>query len=159
MNINSKERKGVEFEIIGTNYKLSNIQAAIGLEQLKEIDSLLSRRRELAKNYISLLKDSDKVSIPSHLKDAEHSYQSFCIHIDDRDDIMNKMRAIGIEVQIGTYSLHMHKAFYDNDNVRICGDMKNSKFAFYHTLTLPLFHELTFEQQKMIVQKLLEFLK
>jgi dTDP-4-amino-4,6-dideoxygalactose transaminase len=64
------------------------------------------------------------------------------------------MRSKGIEVQIGTYSLHMHKAFQNDKSVRLHGSFENSIYAFNHCLALPLFHELTFEQQEFIVEEL-----
>ena len=156
MKMNGSDRAGVQFDIQGTNYKLSNIQSALGLGQLKKIDSLLSKRRELANNYISLLKKYKTIIIPETTEKGLHSYQSFCIFIDNRDMVMKAMREKGIEVQIGTYSLHEHKAFYDNSLVRLTDNYKNSLYANKHCLTLPLFHDLTFEQQEFIVSELIE---
>jgi len=158
MDMSGASREGIQFEIIGTNYKLSNIQAAVGLGQLNNVDKLLAKRIELANNYIKLLNDVEGVKIPATLDNGQHSYQSFCVFVNNRDDIMLNMRKKGIEVQIGTYSLHMHKAFNSNpDKVEIKGDMKNSKWCYEHTLTLPLFNDLTMDQQKYIVEELKTF--
>lgn len=146
------ERQEVKFEIIGTNYKLSNILSAIGLEQMKIIDVLLEKRRDLVKNYEILLKGCDYQEKESF---SNPSYQSFCIFIENRDRIMKKMREEGIEVQIGTYSLHKHKAFKNKKKIKISGIYKGSNYAYNHCLTLPLYHELTENEQKIIVQKLL----
>jgi len=160
MDMSGASREGIQFDIIGTNYKLSNIQAAVGLGQLNNVDKLLAKRIELANNYIKLLKDVEGVKIPATLDNGQHSYQSFCVFVNNRDDIMLNMRKNGIEVQIGTYSLHMHKAFNSNpDKVEIKGDMKNSKWCYEHTLTLPLFNDLTKDQQKYIVEELKTLVK
>ena len=153
----SVDRLDTTFEIIGTNYKLSNVQAAIGLVQMKYIDKLLNKRIELSNNYISLLKDNPKVSIPATTATGVHSRQSFCIYVDNRDDIIKKMRAIEIEVQIGTYSLHIQPAY----NAKACvhaGEMEGSLYAFKHCLTLPLYDDLTFEQQQRVVEELFKIL-
>lgn len=154
MDMSGASREGVQFDIIGTNYKLSNIQAAVGLGQLSHVKELLAKRIELANNYFQLLKDVSSVSIPESLSNGRHSYQSFCIFVDERDRIMNEMKVKGIEVQIGTYSLHMHKAFNNNTLVEVKGTMDNSKWCFEHTLTLPLFNELTLQQQEYIITEL-----
>lgn len=154
MDMSGASREGVQFDIIGTNYKLSNIQAAVGLGQLSHVEELLAKRIELANNYFQLLKDVSSVSIPESLSNGRHSYQSFCIFVDERDRIMNEMKVKGIEVQIGTYSLHMHKAFNNNTLVKVKGTMDNSKWCFEHTLTLPLFNELTLQQQEYIITEL-----
>lgn len=154
MNMSNMQREAVHFEMIGTNYKLSNILSAIGLAQLEKIDVLLNRRIELADNYIKLLKNIKGVSIPKIIENGKHSWQSFCIFINNRDEIMKSMRNIGIEVQIGTYSLHMYRAFQNNKSIRLDGDFENSNYAFKHCLTLPLYHELRFDQQELIIEKL-----
>ncbi len=171
MNMNNTAREGVQFDIIGTNYKLTNIQAAIGLGQLKHIDKLLAKRIELANNYKKLLSDVEGIQVNPLLKQGRcsqncscnkpscvHSYQTFAVFVENRDLIMKELRAKGIEVQIGTYSLHMHRAFQNNPLVEIKGEMKNSKWCYEHALALPLFDDLTFEQQDIVVNELKELL-
>jgi dTDP-4-amino-4,6-dideoxygalactose transaminase len=63
-------REGTVFARIGTNYKLSNILAAVGLGQMEKIDELLARRRSLANTYIELLKDCKQVTIPAVTPEA-----------------------------------------------------------------------------------------
>lgn len=155
MDMSGQSREGVQFNIIGTNYKLSNIQAAVGLGQLEQIDKLLSKRIELANNYLRLLKDISGIQIPETLANGQHSYQSFCVFVENRDEIMAIMKEKGIEVQIGTYSLHMHKAFNNHPLVELKGDMNNSRWCFDHTLTLPLFNDLRAEEQKIIIKELI----
>ena len=154
MNMSNTQREAVHFEMMGTNYKLSNVLSAIGLAQLEKIDELLNRRIELSNNYFKLLKDINAISVPKTIEFGKHSYQSFCIFVENRDAIMNSMRNSGIEVQIGTYSLHKYRAFQNENTVKLHGSFENSKYAFDHCLTLPLYHELTFEQQKRIVEEL-----
>jgi len=154
----NQSRVGIQFARIGTNYKLTNIQAAVGLVQMKYITELLNKRQLLAKNYVNLLKDNSKVSCQQVSQFGTHSYQSFCIFVKARDNVMSNMREQGIGVQIGTYSLHMHKAFNKNSNCRIAGDMKGSKYAFEHCLTLPLYHDLSTDDQEYIIEKLTEII-
>ncbi|OHB62461.1 MAG: aminotransferase DegT [Planctomycetes bacterium RBG_13_60_9] len=144
-------REGTVFERIGTNYKLSNILAAVGLGQMRKIDELLTRRRSLAGNYMALLEGCDKVAIPAVTPDGVHSFQSFCVFVDDRDKVLRGMRAEGIEVQIGTYALHMHPAFKD---CTIRKPLEGSRYAWEHCLALPLYHELTREDQEYVVEHL-----
>ena len=150
----SRTREGTVFTHIGSNYKLSNILAAVGLIQMQHIEKLLTRRIALSENYLSLLKDVAGVRIPETKPGAKHAYQSFCIYLEDRDRIMNAMRANGIEVQIGTYSLHMHPAFAECHHIVYCGPFPGSRYAFDHCLTLPLYHELKQDDQKSIVDML-----
>jgi perosamine synthetase len=154
--VNNDSRLTASFDRIGTNCKLSDILAAVGLVQMFHIDELLSQRRFLAQHYIELLRDHQQVKIPSVTIAGKHSYQSFCIFINNRNEVMEALREQGIEVQIGTYSLHMQKAFAENPQCRIMGDMEGSRYAFEQCLTLPLYHELTSDDQEYIVEKLIQ---
>jgi len=159
MVTNIKPREEIRFIISGTNYKLSNILAAVGLEQLKEIEILLSKRRILAENYIRLLKETDIIKIPEVTENGFHSYQSFVIYINNRNKVLKELRNNNIEVQIGTYSLHMHQAFNKSDSYILLKCYPGSTYAYENSLTLPLYHELKYEQQKFIIQSLLKYLK
>jgi len=154
MDMSGTSREGIQFEIIGTNYKLSNILSAIGLGQLSIIDDLLQKRLSLANNYLRLLEAEKSISLPVTTKNGSHSYQSFIVYHPNRNAVMNRLRSNGIEVQIGTYALHMHNAFNNNPMVRIHSQMDNSKWCFENALTLPLFNDLTFEQQEMIAREI-----
>jgi perosamine synthetase len=147
-------REAIVFERIGTNCKLSNLQAAVGVVQMQHIDELLARRRALASRYIEQLDGQPGVSIPPTTARGVHSYQSFCVHLPERDRLMQTLRADGIEVQIGTYALHQHPAYRGGGAVEVRGTLEGSTYAFNHCLTLPLYHELTFEQQDEVVAAL-----
>jgi len=153
MNMNNLNREDIKFEIIGTNYKLSDVLSAIGLTQLEIINELLERRIALAENYIRLLANNPKISLIKTTPKGKNSYQSFCILIDKRDIALRKMRELGVEVQIGTYSLHMQKAFNSNNTI-LFNSYENSLYLFKHSLVLPLYHQLTIQQQEYIINLL-----
>lgn len=148
-------REGTVFARVGTNYKLSNVLAAIGLAQMGQVDELLAERRRLAARYRDLLAGAAGVELPRVTPGGEHSWQTFCVFVADRDRVMASLREKGVEVQIGTYSLHMHPAFTDNPLCRIEGDMSGSRQAFSRALALPLFHGMTAADQDRVVANLL----
>ena len=145
-----------EFSHIGTNYKLSDILAAVGLVQMSHIEPLLDRRLQLSQNYLDLLERQEHVIIPETTAHGKHSRQSFCVLVKNRDEVMNQMRETGIEAQIGTYALHMHRAFNENPVCHINGHMKGSKYVFEHCLTLPLYHNLSTDDQEYVVDQLIK---
>lgn len=147
-------RLTAEFVQPGTNYKLSNVLAAIGLAQMEVVDELLAERRQLAERYKDMLGEISDLALPRTTDGGEHSWQTFCVFVDNRDTIMTAMREKGIEAQIGTYSLHMHSAFSDNPHCKVVSDMQGSRFAFAHALALPLYHGMTDDEQVEIVKTL-----
>ena len=157
MKLNSSHRGGVQFDIIGTNYKLSNLQSAVGLGQFKYIDELLEKRVELANNYKKLISNKKGIKLPEVLNrkpNCQHSFQTYIVYVKNRDKLIKEMRKKGIEVQIGSYSLHNHKAFNNNPLIEIKGDLKNSKWCYDHALALPLYHDLKLETQDLIINEL-----
>jgi dTDP-4-amino-4,6-dideoxygalactose transaminase len=151
-------RTDTQFKRIGTNYKLSNIQAAVGLAQMQHINKLLERRRQLAERYYAMLSEHTGIQLPEVTTGGEHSWQSCCIFVKNRDGIIQKMKEKGVETQIGTYALHMHEAYNGNPNCRIMGDMSGSRYAFDHCLTLPLYHDMTFNEQDYVIEHLIQML-
>ena len=150
--IQDNTRRDTQFVRAGMNYKLSNVLAAIGLEQLRHIEELLAERRNLAGRYFDLLAGDGKIGLPKITDGGEHSYQTFGVFVEERDRIMAELRAGGIEAQIGTYALHMHEAFQGRPLCRIMGDMKGSRYAFDHALALPFFNGMTEGQQIEVIQ-------
>lgn len=151
-------REAVRFVRIGTNCKLSNLQAAVGLAQMGSVDGLLARRRALSERYVALLGGVPGIGIPATTVGGVHSRQSFCIHVADRDRVMKTLRERGIEAQIGTYALHLHPAFQGHPLVRLEGPFPGSRRAFDRCLALPLYHDLTEAGQDEIVAALREAL-
>jgi len=152
-------RLTTQFERIGSNYKMSNLLAAVGLVQMGRIEELLERRLSLARHYIERLEGHERIIIPQTTRHGKHSRQSFCIHVDNRDAVMNEMRERGVEAQIGTYALHMHPAFAPSSECRIVGELTGSRYAFDHCLALPLYHKMTEDDQAYVVGMLLEILE
>lgn len=143
----------------GTNYKMSNIVAAIGLEQLKKLDKILEDRIEKAKRYTELLEGLDHIRPPVVKPNVRHTFQSYCIYVEKegwRDKLRQDLLKKGIETQIGTYALHLEPSYA---NVKRNGNLENSEKLFKNLLTLPLHHELTYEDQEYIVKSISKLLK
>ena len=154
MGTQSAAREGIRFERFGTNYKLSNILSALGLSQMAHVDELLHRRQTLAARYYRLLGGQAAIGLPATAPGGAHSFQTCCVYVRNRDAVMNRLRAEGIEVQIGTYALHRHPAYQPGPLVRHGSGFPGSCRAADEALALPLYHEMTTEQQDRVVAAL-----
>ena len=121
---------------------------------MARIEALLSRRLELAENYRNLLQDHPQVGLPRTTRHGKHSYQTFCVYLNRRDEVMRELRQIGIEVQIGSYALQIMPPFAPGPHCRPAGDLAASRYAFEHCLALPLYHDLQPEDQQLVVREL-----
>ncbi len=139
------------FRVLGFSYRMSDIQAAVGLIQLQKLEQFIDKRIYLANYYRDLLLDTKvDVTIPYVTKNARHTYQAYVILVKEkRDKIILNLRKNGIESTIGTYSLSSIPLFKRKEGVCI-----NGSYAFKHSLALPMYHELTEEDIDYIVKKL-----
>jgi perosamine synthetase len=142
------------FQRIGTNYKLSDLQAAVGVVQMEHIHALLHQRQELAGRYVNLLCDNPRIELPRITEGGEASWQSFCVKVGRRDAVMNAVRGQGIEVQFGAFALHLQPAFRPGAHCRWSGSLLGSERAFEQALVLPLHHGLTTSDQQEVATTL-----
>jgi dTDP-4-amino-4,6-dideoxygalactose transaminase len=143
----------------GTNYKLSDVLGAIGVVQLRKIDEIISRRRELASNYDKLLQDVEEIIPPKVDDGVRHVRQTYAVRITvdgARDRLLNDLKEKNIQSQIGTYSLHVQPSF---SGVRQVGDLGTSKMLFENLLALPLSHYMTSEDQSYVISTIAGLLK
>ncbi len=147
-------RQEAVFQMIGSNYKMSDVLAAIGLGQMELVHDLLARRRQLAARYLDLLSGIETVRLPRTTPGGGHSYQTFCVMVSERDRVLSAMRSLGIEVQIGTYCLHRQPAFKTGECCEIRGKLDGSVYAGEHCLALPLYHDLSPGEQEEVVARL-----
>jgi len=129
------------FEAAGYNYRMSDILAAVGVAQMRKLDSLIRRKRELAAQLTEKLREIDGVILTKEPGWGGHIYQSYVIRLDDRidrDQVIRLMRQRGIETTLGTYALHAQPFFAEQYNCRP-GDLPNSYRAYRQSLTLPLY--------------------
>jgi len=144
------------FKMVGLSYRLSDIQAGIGLIQMRRIDDFIKRRMYLAEYYNDLLEDSGlNIKPPIVQKNMRHNYQSYVVLLEEsnRNDVILRLREKGVESTIGTYSLSAQPLFHREE------EFLNSRHAFEHSLALPMYHELTEDDINYVIINLKEILK
>lgn len=146
-------RKKYEHEIVGHNFRLDTIQAAILRIKLRQLDVWNQARRDCAKYYAQVLSSIDGIEIPSIGNELEHVFHLYVIRSAARDEIQSKMGAL--KVQCGIHyptPIHLQKAFahlgYKN------GDFPVSEVLCNTVLSLPMFAELTRLQQDRVAAAL-----
>jgi dTDP-4-amino-4,6-dideoxygalactose transaminase len=120
----------------GPNYRLSDLLCAVGIPQVRRLDELLAARTRLAAAYAERLRDLP-VLLPRADDGDVHGWQAYVIQVDGRDDVLEALRAQGIEAQIGTYALHRLGAYRDQ------GQFPGAGRAFERALALPFHSRLT----------------
>ncbi len=146
-----------EYPELGYNYKLTDIQAAIGIVQIGKIEQIIAERRKLAQRYRILLSGDDRIEAPSEPPGCRHVYQSYCIHIQStlpQSMIMAKLASRGISSR-RIMAIHLEPLY----RKRFAGlSLPMTERAAAETILLPMYVGLTEAEQDEIVEVLLKSL-
>ena len=146
-----------EYPDLGFNYRMTDIQAAIGREQLKRVPGLVAQRRALADTYRELLGGIPALQLPVEPEWARSNWQSFCVRLPqgcDQQRIMQSLLDGGISSRRGIMCSHRERAYQRDGMARACGSLRASELAQDETVLLPLFHDLTRHEQEFIAAQL-----
>jgi dTDP-4-amino-4,6-dideoxygalactose transaminase len=141
---------------LGFNYRMTDIQAAVGREQLKRLDGIVRRRRELAANYQQLLSELPGITLPMEPDWARSNWQSYCIGLPSECNQKMVMQALlerGIATRRGIMCAHKEPA-YSTQPWRSSHSLSYSEEAQDRGLLLPLFPQLEEEEQEHIASSL-----
>jgi perosamine synthetase len=145
-----------EYNALGYNYRMTDMQAAVGIEQLKKLDWILSRRRDLADRYARLLAGLRGITPPYAPPDAPHTYQSYIVRLDpavwpSRDEVMERLLDQGIATRRGVMAIHM-EPYYRHKFGEI--HLPVTEEASRQTMLLPLFATMAEDEQDQVVSAL-----
>lgn len=147
---------------LGLNYRMTELQAALGLSQLAKVDKFVARRRQLAERYNELLKDLP-LKLPYQNTDTDSSWHLYIVRVDfnkvkkTKKQIFAEMKAKGVCLNLHYIPVHT-QPYYQNLGFKY-GNFPVSEKYYKEAFTLPLYYSLTDEQQEYIVSTLKEVLK
>lgn len=139
----------------GFNARMTDLQAALGVCQLDALDGILERRRHLAERYTIALSGVPGIEPPYDPPYAHRTWQSYCVRIGPhaatgRTELMRRLLADGIATRRGVMAIHQEGA-YAHEPV---GSLPHSEAAAEDALMLPLFPDLTEEQQDYVTDRI-----
>ena len=157
------------YPMLGYNYRMTDIQAAVGREQLKRLSDIIERRRFLAERYHQMLADVPGLKLPTEPTWAKSNWQSYCVRLPqqyDQQQVMQAMLDAGIGTRRGIMCAHrepayQHEAWSCGVNredcqceTRSCRCLTESEQAQDRAIILPLFHNMTEQEQDAVVSEL-----
>jgi dTDP-4-amino-4,6-dideoxygalactose transaminase len=154
------------YEIIdlGYKYNMDNIQGALGVEQLKKLDTFIERRTHLAGLYTKLLKNVKGIIIPQVQPYTKHSFHIFPVILDtanigmSREEFINKIREYNIGTSVHFIPLHLHP-YYQKTYGYKRGDFPIAEHLFDREVSLPFFPLMTDQDVEYVVEAIKEILK
>jgi perosamine synthetase len=150
------------YDIIGYNYRMTDLQGALGVVQIKKLDAFIDERSEWAAYYTSQLKNIAWLQTPVLPQGYKHGWQSYVTIIDERssplkrNDLMEALQKKGISTRPGTHAVHMLGAYANRYNIRPSG-FPMAYAANECSMSLPLHNRMDKEDFEYIVEILNSF--
>ena len=146
-----------EQQLLGFNYRMSDIEASLGLSQLKRIKTNLRCRKKIAQNYIKKL--DNKITLIASSKDIESSYHLFPIYLDklkiklNRDKLYKRLLKKRIKCQVHYIPIFLQPFFFKKKNIKKYKKMFPNSIDYYNsTLSLPMYYGLTSIDQNYVIE-------
>jgi perosamine synthetase len=145
-----------DYLMVGFNYRMTDIQAAVGRKQLERLPELVARRRSLASRYTELLGNIEGLILPLEPRWARSNWQSYCVRLPGRVDqkaVMQRLLDRGIATRRGIMCSHREKPYSDDAR---CNELPKSELAQDHSLLLPIYAQLSEDDQAQVADALRE---
>ena len=157
-----------EFNILGYNYRMTDLQGAVGVEQMARLEGILERRRAVARKYDDALGGATWLRTPVVPEGYVHGYQSYvCLFAPEeptlenverlharRNALMDTLEASGVATRPGTHAVHMLGLYRDQFGFEPA-EFPNAYIADRLSLTLPLYAQMTDEEQQYVIDHVL----
>ncbi len=151
---NSNEVIFESHPVVGYNYRMTDIQAAVGREQLKRLPEIISKRRKIASRYNSELAQISALTLPFEPNWAKSNWQSYCVKFPQKYNqktVMQELLDQGIATRRGIMCAHREKP-YSSDGQKY--SLPNSETAQDYSIVLPLYPDMTDGDQERVIEGL-----
>lgn len=148
-----------DFNLLGFNYRMTDLQGSIGLVQLEKLNSLIEERSKWAQWYNEKLSDIEWLNLPQEPKQGKHGWQSFVTYVEPsisplpRNEIMEKLKDMGISTRPGTHAIHMLSFYKDRFGIEP-DDFPGAKACDENSMAIPLHNQMVHEDFEYIVKVL-----
>ncbi len=146
-----------EMQQLGYNYRLTDIQAALGISQLKRADQGLKRRKQIAFNYYNELNNVGDIILPFVDNNIKHAYHLFIIQTSKRKELYEYLRKHNIFAQVHYIPVHL-QPYYKQFGWKK-GDFPVAEKYYEQCLSLPMYPSLTDDEQQYIIETIKKFYK
>jgi 2-polyprenyl-3-methyl-5-hydroxy-6-metoxy-1,4-benzoquinol methylase len=139
------------FTIVGYNYRMTNIQAAIGLAQMENIEKFIAKRRKIAEWYGENLEGAPGITLPVERDYAFHSYWMYSVLVEEqygktRDDVIAMLDGNGVETRPFFYPMHVMPVYGDTD----ASGLRTATRVASRGMNLPMYYDLDLDEVRLI---------
>lgn len=141
---------------LGYNYRITDIQCALGCSQMNKMDRFLARRKEIVKRYNEAFVGCKNIVTPYQLPDTESGWHLYIIQVKncDRREVFEKLRSLGIGVNVHYIPVYMHPYYQEHGYANV--HCPNAEKIYSQMISLPLYPTLTENEQEYVIGKVIE---
>jgi dTDP-4-amino-4,6-dideoxygalactose transaminase len=145
-----------DFNLLGFNYRMTDLQGAVGLEQLKRLDGFIAERERWADYYTRELGALNWLRQPQRPEGGQHAWQSYVTYVDPdaapvpRNDIMARLHEQGVATRPGTHAIHMLGYYVDRFG-HTPGDFPGARDCERNTMAIPLHNAMSEDDYAYVV--------
>ena len=146
-----------EFNLLGFNYRMTDLQGAVGLVQLGKLDRFISERQRWAEYYREHLADLPWLRMPVFPEGGGHAWQAFVTYVDPkqaplpRNEIMERLQSKGVSTRPGTHAVHMLGYYRDRLGLK-ADDYPGARDCDANTMAIPLHNRMSEEDYQYVVE-------
>lgn len=142
---------------LGYNYRITDLQCALGITQMKKLDSFITRRKELVHRYNNAFKEMKEIITPFQQEGCNNSWHLYVIQVKERKKVFDYLRSSGIGVNVHYIPVYQHPYYQENGY----SDTKceNAEQLYQHIISLPLYPELKNEEQDYVIEQVINAVK
>lgn len=146
-----------DFDVLGFNYRMTDLQGAVGLVQFGKLDGFIDERSARARQYNEAFADIDWLSCPSEPEGGRHGWQAYVLYVDPegapmpRNEMMERLQTMGIATRPGTHAAHMLGLYRGRLGVRP-DDYPAARDCNDHSMAIPLHNRMTDDDYAYVVE-------
>lgn len=142
---------------LGYNYRITDIQCALGISQLKRLDNFVERRRALVARYNEAFADVEGIICPQQADGCNNSWHLYVVQVKNRKDVYDKLREAGVYANVHYIPVYKHPYYQRHGYADIC--CENADELYSHMISLPLYPGLINEEQEYIITQIIEIVR
>ena len=157
---NKKQPWKYSINELGYNYRLTDIQSALGISQLKKLKYFINRKKKIAQIYDKKFKNIDVLEIPKVQANISHSYHLYPLRIKfdklkiTKDQLLKKLRSKGINLQVHYIPIYNHNLYRVKNKLKF----PNTEIFFNQAVSLPIYFSLKDSQVKLVIKTILKII-
>jgi len=153
-----RDQKGsFKHDYIGFNFSFTDLQAAVGVSQMKKLPEILRRKEEIFDKYYSELSDIEELCFSKINNQEKPVYWFTSLYFNKRDDLAEFLLKEGVQTRRFFYPLHLQPCYQNSDKISKEGNFKVSKEVYDTGISLPSSYILKDEEQDYVIQKIKNF--